>query len=182
MRACVAVCCSVLQCVDVSCAPTQGATHCNKLQDRANTVRLCCSVLLHYNKLQHTATHCTYVAWVLAVGRIWMRCIAGRWSVLQCTAGWHSVLHCEAVCYSVLPRAESITHTATHWLQRSATHCKTLQHTATHYNTLQGRACGQCARFYQRERHNACVLQCVAVCFSVLQCYHGIGAQAPPTW
>jgi len=79
-------------------------------------------------------------------------------------------------------------------LQHTATHCNTLQHTATHYNTLQhtpetktsstnNRIASRllrvlsCIEFWECKLNDSfcyycvsCVLQCVAVCCSVLQC------------
>ena len=66
MYTCVAVCCSVLQCIHLSRKYT--ATHCNTLQHTATHCDTLqhnaahCSTLqhtvAHYNTLQHTATHC----------------------------------------------------------------------------------------------------------------------------
>jgi len=141
---CVAVCCSVLQCVAVRGRVYVGystisslnmlfkqhiqgqhtATHCNTLQHttECNTLQ---HTATHCNTLQPTATHCNM---------LFKQHIQGA----HCGVPYiHSATHC-----NTLP------HTATHCntllnarhyntLQHTATHCDTLQHTATHCNTLQ---------------------------------------------
>ena len=121
------------------------ATHCNRMQHTATHRD-------NLNSLQHTARHCN-----IAVQK--------QQHVL---AGVHSC---------VFARCSTLLHT-----KSTATHCNTLQHTATHCNTLQHTALLQC-------KNNGCsliykdvsslaescqfhpgMLQCVAVCCSVLRC------------
>jgi len=66
----------------------------------------------------------------------------------------------------------TLQRTATHCnaLQRTATHCNTLQHTATHCNTLQHYMCrGLTRRSWSKSKVCCNVLQRGAVCCSVLQ-------------
>jgi len=96
---CVAVCCSVLQWVTVSCSGLQCETksdgrhgsdgeHCLSGDDRCSVlqcVAVCCSVL------QCVAVCCSV-----------LQCAAVCCSGLQCAAVFCSVLHCVAVCCSGL--------------------------------------------------------------------------------
>jgi len=134
------------------------ATHCNTLQHTAG----------HCNTLQHTATHCNTPT---------DSSNKKRRRALQ-----HTATHCN-----------TLQHTATHCntLQDDATHCNTLQYIATHL-LIAGRsadvlllafrayacACPSCvfgagsvrlSCSLSTERIAACMLQCVAVCCSVLQ-------------
>jgi len=131
--ACVAMCCSVLQCVRLSVSEwtlrhpvtqryshplTLGNTHTPK-----DTQWLICEQSMTFycfatlrdsrcNTLQHTATHC---------------------STLQ-----HAATHCNTLQHTATP-CNALPHTATHCnaLQHTATHCNALQHPTTHCNTLQ---------------------------------------------
>ena len=95
------------------------------------------------------------------------------------------LLHAGAVdhlgtLHHIATHCNTLQHTATHCntLQHTATHCNKLQHTATHCNTLQhlnshlGNAVA--ADDLRRARipvtASEPVLQCVAVCCSVLPC------------
>ena len=146
---CVAVCCSVLQCVAVriesalqcvavriesalQCVAVRISTckyyskHCNAgrcvgsgLVDILTAIQ--CNALDHM--LQHTATR------VLASCSL-HELETGRQS--HCTTLQHTasllIAHCNAL-------QRTATHCST--LQHTAAHCGTLQHTTTHYNTLQ---------------------------------------------
>ena len=87
---CIAVCCSVLQCVApcvaVCCSVLQ-----TLLQCVAHCVAVCCIVLSH-ELLQEVSMQ--YVAVCCSV----LQCVV----VLQCVAVCCSVLHCVAVCCTVL--------------------------------------------------------------------------------
>ena len=144
------------------------STHCNSLQ---STATHCCALLhtathcytllhtaTHRNKLQHTATH-------------------QHTNTLQRTA-----THCNA-------------------LQHTATYCNTLHYTATHCDTLQHMmvhptkavlyvvcACNTSIRRVVRasEAHQICmccsVLQCVAMCCTVLWMHKRHGEYTHDTW
>jgi len=95
---CVAMCCSVLQCVYAAlpvlccgikinvCSAACGAVCCSK----------CCSVLYFRFDVCETCGVCVYVVQHL------LQCVAVRCSVLQCVAVCCSVLQCVAVCRSAL--------------------------------------------------------------------------------
>jgi len=131
---CVALCCSVVQCVDVAGCNTlqHTATHCNTLRHA-----VCCSVLQCVAMLQG------------ATG-----------AISASNNGVHNKVT-SAVCCSVL--------------QRVAVCCSVLQCAAVCCNVL---VCvAVCHRHNQRlyprrwhRSHASTMLQCVAVCCSVLQC------------
>jgi len=62
-----------------------------------------------------------------------------------------------------LPQPLPSTHDVCNTLQHTATHCNTLQHTATHCTHTMFATSRHCLAYTS-------VLQCVAVCCSVLQC------------
>jgi len=146
------------------------------LQDAAR----CCTAT-HCNTLQHTATHCNSLQHTRAGHK---RCI----HMLLHTATYRNTLHHTATCSNykrLMSRgcigSDTLQHTASHCttLQHTATHCNMLQHTAPHCNTLQHTAthCTRCVTYSCFARvhlgsasgHAMCsVLQCVAVCCSVL--------------
>jgi len=115
---CVAVCCSVLQCVAVrehsgnvgllrgnqssllpSCAASSrsGGGILHNLQHSATHCNTVQHSTTHGNTRQHTATHCDNCP--RSVDSTVLQCfIAARCSVLQCVALCCSVLLCAAVC------------------------------------------------------------------------------------
>ena len=148
MLQCVAVRCSVLQCV-VRCsrALPRGLSHthtamcCSVLQCGA----VCCSVL------QCVAACCSKMQQTLhtpVLQRVTL-CVAVRCSVLRfyfcpsllraLSLSLSPAFHLFIFLARSLSPDESLQHTATHCntLQHTTTHCNTLQHTATHCNTLQ---------------------------------------------
>jgi len=131
----VAVCCSVLQCVQPN---THTTTHCSTLQRKVSVMAvnvwslgLIFAVKLqptatHFNTLQHPATPCNT-----------LQHTASHCNELQSTAA-HDICqeieeatHCNTLQHTAT-HCNTLQHTATH----TATHCNTLQHTATHCNTL----------------------------------------------
>ena len=119
-------------------------------------VAVCCSVLQCVAVQESWHTH-THEQGEHVIGYV---CC----SVLQCVAVCCSiVLRCIAVCCSVMQYRNDGAHVHMSKVRLSftATHCNTLQHTATHCNTLQHRS---------EIIIHVCVLQCAAVCCSVLQC------------
>jgi len=83
----------------------------------------------HSNTLQHTATNCVTVWWV--VSHVWLDtflCVASHCNTLQNTA-----THCNTLQHTVLQSDESF-YTCD-WTHSTASR-PTLQHTATHCNTL----------------------------------------------
>ena len=109
---CVAVCCSVLQCVAelvALCCSVLQCEHDMMQQNTSDFVTPYTHSATHCNTRQHTATHC---------------------NTLQLYTQLHRTLS---------HPTHALQQTATHCntLQHTATHGSTLQHTATHYNTLQ---------------------------------------------
>ena len=157
MLQCVAVCCSVLQCVAVCCSVSQCVAVCRSV---LQCVAVCCSVLL---------------------------CLLVWCSVLRAQIMTYILEHLTHSSYcNALHNTHSNTqpHTATHCntLQHTAIHiyvtheCEdgrdALQHTATHYDTLQHNTPRHSATHLQHtctQASHCSVLQCVAVCCSVLQ-------------
>jgi len=161
---CVAMCCSVLQCVasaDLHYAPLLGTCAytftciCNTLQHHCNAFVVHCSGdYLPFLSTQCFAVFCSvlkcvlvccsmfqFVAVVINVTyppsvRIVLQCVAVCCSVVQCVAVCCSVLQCVAVCCSVLQCVAAVMSVTCPSLVRS-------------------------------------VLQCVAGCCSVLQCVAG---------
>jgi len=160
------------------------ATHCNTMQHSATLWHALQRSATHCNTLQHTATHCNTHArvhvCVYKCDGILQKCMTRR-NTLQ-----HTATHCN-----------TLQHTVTHCntLQHTVTHCNTLQHSATHCNTLQHTGTGPCLRDGQRVQlrwniakefaslthlnpdgpagsmpwKGRVLLQCIAVCCSVLQ-------------
>jgi len=136
----------VLQCVAVCCSVLRCVAVCCSVLLR---VAVCCSVL------QRVAVYCSVEqCGAVCCGMLW--CVAAYCSVLQRVASWCSMLQraadnlvhirsvCVAVRCSVLQRVCSL-------LQCVASCCSMLQ-TINWYTSI------------------SCVLQCLAVCCSVLQC------------
>jgi len=102
---------------------------------------LCDSVgCTNYNTLQHTVTHCN--------------------TLHHC----NTLLHTKNLHDNV--GWDDLQHAATQ-LQHIATHCNTLQHTATHCNTQRTCAIAWASTIAAAKWNT--VLQCVAVCWRVLQ-------------
>ena len=150
------------------------ATHCITLQQTG----------IHCNALQHTETHCNTLQ-RLALQRLAVCC-----SALLPT---HTCRHLETHTLSdTKTNYNTLHHNATHYntLQHTATHCNTLQYTAIHCNTLQHThthskhapnhhvgpghiqiqpwRCSVHSPIATVMRVAVYVLQCVAVCCSVL--------------
>jgi len=157
---CVAVCCSVLQCVAETHIPELTAQHQSK---RPKCVAACCSVL-----------QCVAVCCSGAYTRTYGAAPANELSVLQCVAETHvpeltaqhqskqlkcvvvycSVLQCVAVCCSVLQRCiRQNIRRSTEAYEQSVLQCVAVRCSVS-----------------QRVEVFGNVLQCVAVCCSVLQC------------
>ena len=104
----------------------------------------------HCNTLQHTATHCNTL----------------QQTATHCNRLQHTATHYESYGSWAMPQP---CHT---YESRTATHCNTLQHTATHCNRLHATAMSHlwitCVTWLIIHRWCS-VLQCVAVCCSVLQ-------------
>jgi len=108
------------------------------------------------------------------------RCNALQHTATHCDTQRHFVSHCNmpvTIVNVFTSDTPQVQHTATHCntLQHTATHCSILQHTATHCSILQHAAMSYCNTllgFSMANVHIAgrCLLQCVAVCFRVLQC------------
>ena len=144
MLRCVAVCCSVLQCVVLCIFPhladnfefthcntlqhtatrlqhtgqKPSATHCNRLQRRGVGDSARGHGVASVMRSQHTATHCS------TLQHSDVLC-----NTLQCTATQYNT-PCTVICACC-----GNAHLTT--LQLTASHCNSLQHTATHCNTLQ---------------------------------------------
>jgi len=124
---CVAVCCSVLQCVAVRC------TECGESCQRSTLTAT------RYNSLQHATIHCNTHA-VLHIHTAThgsssipdIHCIT-----LQRTATHYNIL--QHTCSTPYSLQRSATHTATHTATLATTYCNTHCNTYcnTHYNMLQ---------------------------------------------
>jgi len=181
---CVAVCCSVLQCVAVCCSvklielvvPSvlQCVWHC---------VAVCCSVLQCVAIFVLAAFPCRMLP-MLSTQRTGaccfaLQCVAVCCCVLQCVAVRCCVLQCIAVCCLCrMPQRLSnswnrLCHVCCSVLQCVAVCCSVLQCVAVCYSALQFfvLAAFPC-RTVQRlsNSSNRCMLFCVAVRCSVLQC------------
>jgi len=136
---CVAVCCSVLQCV-VYCTLEEPYYTCKRARSKTynieGSVEFFCQVFAICNILQHTATQCN------TLQHTFFPKICNRVGNLA-GAKITTRTHCDTLTHS-----NTLQHTPTHsntlhhtppyrnTLQHTATHCNTLQHTATHCNTL----------------------------------------------
>jgi len=154
-----------------SCMPARSSHRCHPIRKKpVGVLRVATMRRLHrIRKIPLVeSTHCCH-------------CNSLRQSATHCSTLQHTATHCN-----------TLQHTATHYntLQHTATHCNTLQHTATHRNTLQHIAThcnilsgslhfvGTLYKKRRRVRHSlgrghhrkTNVLQCVAMCCSVLQC------------
>jgi len=146
------MCCSVLQCVS-HCV----AVYCGVLQ----YIVVCCL----QRTLQHNATQCNTPQHT------------ARHTATHCNALQHAATHCIGHVDVVSALQRTLQHTATHYntLQHAATHCNALQHAATHCighvdvvtALLQRGADIEAKTCWSGYIH---MLQCVAVCCSVLQC------------
>jgi len=131
----------------------------------------CKDFLNKVSPLQHTASLCNTLQYSVTY-------TAKNFSKISSLLNWpcnmkntqqHTATHCS-----------TLQHTATHCntLQHTATHCNTLQHTATHCNKLHHTATHTAKNFskvsllltWLRRRFLRISLQCIAVCYSVLQC------------
>ena len=131
--------------------------------------------------LQHTSTHCN-IPNQIVYNTVTDSHTAAHCGTLQHTAPYCSTLqHTTAYC-------NTLQHNATNYntLQHTAAPCNTLQHTATHCNTLDQITCSAVADSHKAHcismfesicvealkstytRVRCSVLQCVAVCCSVL--------------
>ena len=113
---CVAVCCSVLQCVAVSCR--------RKIDLKSHKFDGKCQIFHHKRHandsmtLQHTATYCST-----------HECCNAR----QHTTTRYNILQHTAVLLSDLP--SRATNSPQHTAHDTATHCNTMQHTVRHCTT-----------------------------------------------
>jgi len=97
-----------------------------------------------------------------------LQCVAACCSALQRLAASCSVLRCVGACCSVLQWVDVLKTLAQLYSNYTKWHCNTLQHNATQCNTLISNAYK--ADFCECSRADKMrVLQCVAVCCSVLQ-------------
>ena len=130
----VAVCCSVLRCVEENLGCWWWA--CERLRNgwqRSKSPSTHCNILqhtgTHSNTLQHTATHCNTL----------------ERTATHCNTLHHTASHpLTYVCATGIVDEQTSTQEETgnaqkvslNTLQHAATHCNTLQHTATHCSTL----------------------------------------------
>ena len=167
------MCCSVLQCVAVCCSVLQWheknvslvlqvtATQCNILQHTAT----------RYNTLQHTATHCNKNAKSENVSQAALR---GQHTVqvtpTNCNMLQHTATHCVAVCCSVLRR---VAPTCTTCWPRSAASETWFKFVFLCKRHATSKECVKWMRHVTRMNTScfdkAFLLQCVAVCYIVLQ-------------
>jgi len=106
------VCCSVLQCVQMSrnlYDKPRTTEHATRATPRGIFILL--HAATHYVALQNTATHCA------TLQRTATHCDALQRTATHCNTLQHTTAYCNT-------------------LQHTATHCHTLQHTATHCNAL----------------------------------------------
>jgi len=112
---CVAVCCSVLQCVAVPCVAVCGSVQC---------VAVCCSVFqcvaASCSALQYVAVCCRVLPCVALCGSV-RQCVAMCCSVLQCVAVCRSVSQCVAVYHSVLQPSYHSSLSHSHCLSQNIT-------------------------------------------------------------
>jgi len=139
------------------------ATHCNTLQQSATSC----------NTLQRTVCALSRILRAVLHAHIRAQLIAGCCSVLQCVAVCCSALQCVAACCSVLQRVAlscSVLHclAQTHARRRTATSCLMVELNKRAFVTC--KSCSFLARGSCHKRAGKSVLQCVAVCCSVLQC------------
>jgi len=111
---------------------------------------------MHCNTLPHTATHLQHAA---------TRCNTLQHTATHCLTPHHTCDTLAAYCSTLYIRNEVYIYQNRHY-QHTAAHCNTLQPTSTHCKTL----AAQCSTPYTQKE--ACMLQCVAVCCSVLQCVY----------
>ena len=161
---CVAVCCSVLQCVAVERYVSWDSERETWLYGVLVYQESCLSTATHCNTLQHTATHCntpqrtaTHSLRCAGISRVLsLYCNTLQYTATHCNTLQHVATHCNKlspVCWYITSLISLLQHTATHCntLPHTATHslrcagisrvlslyCNTLQYTATHCNTLQ---------------------------------------------
>ena len=166
---CVAVCCSVLQCVAMCC--------CSVLQ----CVAVCCSVW-HESWMYLVLFFYSLNRGILS--------FALQHSATQCNEVQHAATHCNNSSDIHVIHMETLCHSHCNTAQHIATHCNTLQHAATHcnnssdihvihmealchlhYNTVLLQYVAMCCSMLQCAVAVRCsVLQCVGVCWSVLYC------------
>jgi len=128
-------------------------------------------VATHCNTLQHTETHCIALKRWCAFG---FSLTAAHCNTLQhlqhrCAFGFLlTASHCNALEYTAT-HCNTLQHIASFGFSRTATHCNALQNTAT-----QVRAVGFSLSTTSRVSAFLCarcdVLQCIAVCGSMLHC------------
>jgi len=140
----------------------------------------------HFHTLQHTATRCNTRQHRKRSTCHYLQSMCWHINLQNPATHFHTLQHAATQEAEHMPlfTIDVLTHYiqqayhagTTHrkhcnTLQHTATHCNTLQHTATHCSTLQHTAayCNTLRPTGLPRRYNS-VLQCVAVCCSVLQC------------
>ena len=114
---------------------------------------------MHCNTLPHTATRCNTLQHAAT------HCNTLQRTATHCLTLHHTCNTLAAYCSTLYIRNKVYIYQNRHY-QHTAAHCNTLQPTSTHCKTL----AAQCSTPYTQKE--ACMLQCIAVCYSVLKCVY----------
>ena len=164
---CVAVCCSVLQCVAVKSMTWVIRLDLRKSDSHCMSLR---PLLVFQKKLYSQRDgkvlglswqdqELYYVRNLLHCNTLHTHCNTLQQTATHCNTQQHTATHCNTLQDQELDhvrnllRCNTLQHTVTHCntLQHTATHCNALQHTATRYQTLQHTTPSRVWRYYRAQ-------------------------------